>query len=105
MSYKTIVRGEKQEKIAKTEEALLESEERFRQFAENIQEVFWMTDLEKHQMLYISPAYEKIWGRSLQSLYNEPLSFLDAIHPDDRDRVVKAISSQTDGNYDEEYKI
>jgi PAS domain S-box-containing protein len=97
--------GVKSEKIAETEAALRESEERFRQFAENIQEVFWMTDIEKHQMLYISPAYEKIWGRTLQSLYDKPLSFLDAIHPDDRDRVVKAISTQTDGNYDELYKI
>src|SRR5947207_15616909 len=64
-----------------------------------------MTDLKKNKMLYISPAYEKIWGRTAKSLYDEPRSFLDSIHPDDRDRVIAAISKQPDENYDEEYKI
>jgi len=48
---------------------LQESETRFRQLAESIQEVFWMTDPAKNQMIYISPPYEKIWGRTVESLY------------------------------------
>src|SRR5205807_3078580 len=70
------------------EAALRDSEERFRELAETIQEVFWVTDPAKNRMLYISPAYEKIWGRTCQSLYTEPSSWLDAIHPDDRQRVL-----------------
>jgi diguanylate cyclase (GGDEF)-like protein/PAS domain S-box-containing protein len=85
---------------------LHESEERFRQLAENIQEVFWMTNVEKSRMLYISPGYERIWGRSCQSLYENPREWLEAIHPNDRERVLKAaLDKQVNGTYDEEYQI
>src|SRR5690606_30981079 len=46
-----------------------ESEQRFRQLAENIREVFWMSDLRKDSVLFVSPAYEEVWGRSRQNLY------------------------------------
>jgi PAS domain S-box-containing protein len=69
------------------EEALRASEERFRQVTENIESVFWMSTPGMNQMLYISPAYERIWGRSTGSLYAEPKSFIEAIHPDDREWV------------------
>jgi hypothetical protein len=85
---------------------LRESEERFRQMADNIHEVFWMTDVAKNQMLYISPGYEDVWGRTCESLYKSPREWLDAIHPEDRPRVLKdALSKQVDGKYDEEYRI
>lgn len=88
------------------EEALRTSEERFRQLAENIQEVFWLTDPGMQQMLYISPAYETIWGRSCASLYADPQSWRDAILPEDRERVANAaLTKQLGGNYDEEYRI
>ncbi len=87
-------------------EALRDSEEKFRQLAENINEVFWMTDLVKQRMLYVSPAYEKIWGRSCESLYASPYEWAEAIHPGDRDRVLRAVAEkQTAGTYDEEYRI
>ncbi len=90
----------------RAEGALRESEERFRQMAENIREVFWMTDPEKNRIIYISPGYEQIWGRTCQSLYAEPRSWLAAIHPDDRDRVLEAaLTKQVSGEYDEEYRI
>ena len=90
----------------KSARELRESEERFRQLAENINEVFWITDLEKNRMLYISPAYEKIWGRTCQSLYDQPQSWLEAIHPEDRDRILDAaLTRQPGGTYDEEYRI
>ncbi|NJK27572.1 MAG: PAS domain S-box protein [Coleofasciculaceae cyanobacterium SM2_3_26] len=66
------------------EAALRESEERFRQMAEAVSQVFWMTDPNKQQMIYVSPAYEELWGRSCASLYEAPLSFFDGIHPEDR---------------------
>ena len=88
------------------EAALRASEERFRELAENINEVFWITDPTKQQMLYISPAYERIWGRSCASLYERPQAWLEAIHPDDRVRVRAAMQTkQTEGRYDEEYRI
>jgi len=88
------------------EELLQESELKFRQLAEHIEEVFWMTDPAKRQMLYISPAYETIWGRSCDSLYRSPRTWLEAIHPDDRARVEQAaLTRQADGFYDEEYRI
>jgi two-component system cell cycle sensor histidine kinase/response regulator CckA len=68
----------------RTENALREREERFRQLAETISEVFWMTNADLSKMIYVSPAYEKIWGRTCQSLYEQPTSFLDAICPEDR---------------------
>jgi PAS domain S-box-containing protein len=68
------------------EEALKQSEERFRQLAEHIRDVFWMTEADGTPR-YISPAYERVWGRSLQSLYANPSSWIDAIHPDDRESI------------------
>src|SRR6266849_3410451 len=54
------------------EEALRESEERFRELAENIDEVFWLTDLKHTTIFYVSPAYEKLWGRSCTASMRHP---------------------------------
>jgi two-component system cell cycle sensor histidine kinase/response regulator CckA len=88
------------------EAGLHESEERFRQLAENMNQVFWMTDLSKGQMLYISPAYEKVWGRSLESLRAAPFTWLEAIHVEDRERVRQAaLTQQALGRYDETFRV
>ncbi len=101
-----IEQGRTRKERRKAEVALRESEERFRQLAENIQEVFWLTDIGKNEILYVSPAYERIWGRTCADLYRSPRSWLDAIHEDDRATVLQsAISKQTEGIYDEEYRI
>lgn len=88
-----------------TEQALRESEERFRQLAENIDSIFWMTNPAKNKMIYVSPAYETIMGRTCESLYTHPLDFVEAIHPDDRDRIITALPKQVRGEYNEEYRI
>ncbi len=88
-----------------TEEALRQSEERFRQLAENLKEVFWMASLEQNQIIYVSPAYEEIWGFTCASLYERRMSWIDGIHPEDRDRVLAAVEKQLNGEYDEEYRI
>jgi PAS domain S-box-containing protein len=88
------------------EESLKESEIRFRQLAENIDEVFWLTDSTSSEMLYVNPAYEMIWCRSRESLRRDPQSWLEAVHPEDRDRVREAAATRrTRGAYDETYRI
>ncbi len=89
----------------RAEAALRESEERMRQLAENINEVFWLTDATKAVMLYVSPAYERIWGRPRHELMAHPASWMDAVHPDDRERVGAAALRQHEGGYDETYRI
>ncbi len=90
----------------RAEDAERQSEERFRQLAEQIREVFWLSDAEKNRIHYVSPAYEQIWGRPRDALYASPRSWLDAIHPDDRPRVLEAaLTKQVGGEYDEEYRI
>lgn len=82
------------------------SEARFRQLAENIDAVFWYGDVEcSGNNLYVSPAYEEIWGRPVESLRQSPRAWFDAIHPDDRARIEQATTKQTTGEYNEIYRI
>lgn len=74
------------------ERNLLEREERFRQLAEHIREVFYLVTADYSEMLYINPAYEDTWGRSCQSLYDNPRSFLDAVHPEDVQSLMASIA-------------
>ncbi len=91
----------------KTDEALRLTEERFRQMAENSAEVFWMTDPAKKRILYVSPAYETVWGRTCESLYAEPVaaSVLDTIHPEDQQRVERAFTAPITHRLDLTYRI
>jgi PAS domain S-box-containing protein len=91
----------------RAEKVLAESEERFRQLAENVHEIFWMSDPETTELLYISPAYERVWGQSCQSLYDNPRSFMDAVHPDDQERVrIAVLENQARGEQtDKEYRV
>jgi PAS domain S-box-containing protein len=90
----------------RAEQALQESETRFRQIAETIEEVVWSADPTIGKMLYISPAYERVWGRTCTSLYEEPQSFINAIHPQDRARVLAALTVQRNGlPFAHEYRI
>ena len=96
------LRGEQRQ----AEKEKQKSDERFRELAETIEEVFWISDPDKLRILYVSPAYEKIWGRSCQSLYDQPHTWVVAIHSEDRERVRHAATTrQAEGNYDEEYRI
>jgi PAS domain S-box-containing protein len=82
-----------------------EREERFRQIAENLREVFWVSNADKSAIEYVSPAYETIWGRSAEEIYRNPGAFLEAIHPDDRPGVIESLGRQFDGTYDIEYRV
>jgi PAS domain S-box-containing protein len=90
------------------EEALRESEERFRQIAENIDQILFIRSGDDQQMLYISPRYEIMWGKSRESLYANPSSFVDPIHPDDLDYVFQQLNAKryVEESYgDFEYRI
>jgi PAS domain S-box-containing protein len=89
----------------RAQEKLRQSEERFRQLAENIRGVFWMTDPEMKELLYVNRAYEEIWGRTRQSLFKDPLSRFEAVDEHDRPHVLAAIRKAAEGRYDEEYCV
>ena len=76
-----------------------------RQIAEAIEQVFFLTDPGKTEVIYVSPAYETLWGRSRTSLYEEPLSWLDVVHPEDRERVRDRLHLQAEGLWDEEFRL
>jgi len=88
------------------EEALRESEERFRLIADTIEDMFWITDWADRRTIFASQAYEKIWGRTIQSLYANPTDWADAIHPDDRQRAWEVFQGMEEGDrYDQEYRV
>jgi diguanylate cyclase (GGDEF)-like protein/PAS domain S-box-containing protein len=90
----------------RAEEKLRESEERFRQLAENIREAFYIYEEDTNQLWYISPAYKEIWGcLPSQSLYQEPKYLLDAVYPDDKDRVKRSLVKRSQGEVEEVYRI
>ncbi len=67
----------------RAEASLRQSEERFRQIAENIREIFWLFDWQRQRVLYVSPAYDLIWGRSRETLYGNYDEWAESIHPED----------------------
>ncbi|MUL35742.1 PAS domain-containing protein [Gloeocapsopsis dulcis] len=104
VALRWLIRDITQRKQALT--ALQASETRFRQLAESIEDVFWMCDPQQARSLYVSSAYEKIWGRSCASLKANWQEWIDTIYPDDRERVREAFFTNIlRGKYDEEYRI
>lgn len=91
----------------RSEQALRESEERFRQMAESIQEVFWLADARSRKVLYLSPAYERAWGRPVASVRGKGIAaLLESVHPDDRPRVRHYADKLMRGEpYSHEYRI
>jgi PAS domain S-box-containing protein len=73
---------------------VLRTDRRFRELVDNLDSVFWIFDPLTGHIDFISPAYEKLWGRSCQSLLEHPLSFLEAIHPDDVASVRESMQQQ-----------
>jgi two-component system cell cycle sensor histidine kinase/response regulator CckA len=73
------------------EEALQESETRFRQLAENLDDAIVLVSADLQRVHYISPAYERIWGRSSASLYQEPRSWLHSVVLTDQEKVRTAL--------------
>jgi len=88
------------------EQALQCSEEKFRQLAENISEVFWMMPPEGNEIHYVSPAYEPVWGRSCEDVYRNPTAWSEAIHPEDQKAAHEIFGRQLQGErIDSIYRI
>ena len=96
------------EDLKSATEALRQNEERFRQLAENIEEVFFLITPDWNEVLYISPAYERVWGRSCQSLYDSARSWLEAVVKEDRPAAVASMEQAVAGGLPKtfpEYRI
>ena len=87
------------------EELVRKSEEKFRQIVENIDEVFWLRSADDSELLYINPAYEKVWGKTCQSLYDNPESFFDAIYDVDKPAIFSVIEKAKTDETVNEYRI
>jgi PAS domain S-box-containing protein len=93
-------------RMRRTQHALRDSEERFRQLTDNIEDVFWMFSVPSRTLEYVSPAYAAMWGRSVESLEIAPDSWLEAVHIDDRGHVEHLWNGlQDEPHYDAEFRI
>lgn len=90
-----------------TENALRESDAKFRHLADNVTDAFWIRSPDMREVHYVSPGFERIWGRPVDFLYGNPQEWISFIVPEDRDRVVRVFSGLTRGtrSLDIEYRI
>jgi PAS domain S-box-containing protein len=87
-------------------DALRHSEEKFRQLAENVSETFWIFDAQFTETIYVSPAHADLWGSSVESLYEDPQSFVAAVHPEDQPRLREAMAVVARERFDGvEYRV
>jgi PAS domain S-box-containing protein len=94
------------EEHKETSDMVREAGELFRQLTQNITDVFWVTDPLKREVEYISPAFERVWGKSCESLRQAPSVWIEGIHHEDRERVTRGmLNKQILGEYDEEYRV
>lgn len=77
----------------------------FSQLAHYINEVFYILSADWCSIIYMSPSYENIWGRSLKSIYEDPRSFINAIHPQDKDKIEHLFSETPESPIYIEFRI
>ena len=87
------------------EEALRESEERFRQLAEHGNAFFFMIDTATNELIYASPAFDAVWGGSREVLLVSREAWMSSLHEDDRERVAAALPRRRTGPFEEVYRI
>ncbi|GMV79651.1 MAG: hypothetical protein AMXMBFR7_08350 [Planctomycetota bacterium] len=94
------------DRLTALEEQLRQSEERFRQLTDNLQQVFWLADWQQHRMLYVSPAFQRIWGKPADELYANPLAWLESIPESERAEVESSyFQGIAKGHWEQEYPI
>jgi len=90
----------------RSQEALQENEQLFREIAEGIRDVLFVVDHNDYKILYVNPAYEEIFGQSLKTVYERPTSWIDTVAPEDRDRIRASLENQQHtGEFDENFRI
>ena len=85
--------------------ALRESEERFRQMAESIGDVFWLGDPKRRRALYVSPAFERIWGIPVSAVYSNVRAWLRNVHEDDRDALRARMDDPTLTDFEIAFRV
>jgi len=86
--------------------ALRQTEEQFRQLVAHIPQVFWIGDIAQRKLVYVSPAAEHLFGRSLEEIYASPRMLIRAVHRNDRKRLIDGrLSEAAGGNYDEVVRV
>ncbi len=88
-----------------TADEFSEVESRFHQIVDNIHEVFWIVSADRNHMIYVSPAFETVFGVKSELIMDNPRIVLDLVHPDDRDRVEVMLNTVPNDSYLEEYRI
>ena|GEM_PF-2603626 len=83
-----------------TRAELVDAQSRFREIAERIREVFWIGSSDWREVYYVSPIYEEIWGQSCQSLYADPLSWVNGVHPEDQETIHETVNRHSHGTYE-----
>ena len=91
--------------LTRANEQIRDNEERFRLIAENIQEVFWLATPDISRIIYLNPAFEKVWGIPVERVYENPALWMNLVHPEDRAALFAAFETHRDGQYDVEYRI
>ncbi len=90
---------------ARAETALRNSEQLFRQFAEHATDVLWVVDANTRGFEYVSPAYERVWGRPLETIRSR-IQWEESVHPDDRERTTQVFRGVLQGEtITHEYRI
>lgn len=87
------------------EAGLRQSEWQFRLLAENINDMFWLASPDRKIMYYISPAFEKIWGRPCADMYANPMVFLETTPEEDRARILADHEEQHQGKFKDFYEV
>ncbi len=85
--------------------ALEEQQARFQHLVEHVQEVFWIALPDHSQLLYMSPRYETVWGRSCVSLFDHAHHLWDAVHPQDQEYVLTRIAEGKVTGFQAEFRI
>jgi two-component system cell cycle sensor histidine kinase/response regulator CckA len=89
----------------RTEAALHATDARLRELAETIDEVFWVATPDGAEILYASPAFERLWGRPVESFGMRFESLLSAVHPDDRSHLAQTFDGAQPDRVEREYRI
>jgi PAS domain S-box-containing protein len=103
-SYFTGILRDVSERV-RLQKQITAGDRQLRQLGGQLREIVWITDPTRKQLLFVNPRYEDVWGRTPQSLLDDPRSFLETVHPDDHDRVADLFDKLPVTAYDVEYRI